>query len=69
MKDEESGEDPSSQLFAFWAAQNHQFSIGFIRFGDMADYHVIYSEKTNAFLMLFGVIFDFWLKSINKTLV
>lgn len=31
-----------------------------IRFADMASSQVIYSEKPNAFLMVFEVIFAFW---------
>ena len=60
MKDEESGGDPSWRLLGFRGTQNRQFSIGFIRSGDMAECHVIYRGKPNAFLMLFEVIFTFW---------
>ena len=49
----------------FWPKrypQNHQFSIGFIRYFDMVQTHVIYSEKRNAFLMILGPFFDFGLQ-------
>ena len=35
-------------------------STGFIRVFDMAERHVIYSEKPNAFLMIFGSISRKW---------
>ena len=41
------------------ALQNVWFSIGFIRFRDMVNQHVIYSEKPNAFSMILEAIFRF----------
>ena len=38
----------------FWASQKSPFSTGFIRFFDMAESHSVYTEKPNAFLILFG---------------
>ena len=35
--------------FAFLASQKSSFSTGFIRFFDMAECHVVHSEKPNAF--------------------
>ena len=48
----------------FWAKgdpQNHQFSIGFIRYFDVVKTRVSYSEKPNAFLMILDPFFDFGL--------
>ena len=41
------------------APQNHQFSIGFIRFRDMVNQHLIYSEKPNAFSMILEAFWRF----------
>ena len=63
MKDEETGWDPSWRLLGFWVTQNSQFSIGFIRFCDMADHHVIYSEKPCRFWMILEAICAVGLKN------
>ena len=39
------------------ALQDVWFSIGFIRFRDMVNQHVIYTEKPNAFPMILDAIF------------
>ena len=49
--------------FAFLASQKSSFSTGFIRFFDMAECHVVYSEKPNAFLIIFGAILRFGLQN------
>ena len=38
----------------------HQFSTGFIRFFDMAKYHVRFIYKPNAFWSILGAILRFW---------
>ena len=62
MKNEESGGIPLGDFWEFPGPQKHWSSIGFIRFCDMADCHVIYSEKPNAFLMILEAVFAFGLK-------
>ena len=51
--------------FAFLASQKSSFSTGFIRFFDMAECHVVYSEN----LMLFdhfGSLFAVWTPESSK---
>ncbi len=47
------------------ASQNSSFSTGFIRFLDMAECHVVYSEKPNAFLIISGALLRFDSKMIK----
>ncbi len=49
--------------FAFLASQKSSFSTGFIRFFDMAECHVVHSEKPNAFLIISGAILRFGLQN------
>ena len=51
-----------SSHFEIWASQKPPFSTGFIRFFDMAESHSVYSEKPNAFWMLFGPKTRKWLQ-------
>ena len=50
---------PEGALFRNNGSSKPSFSSGFIRFFDMADCHVIYSEKPNAFLILSEAISAF----------
>ena len=49
MKNEEIGVAPHGRLLGVHGSPESLIFIGFIRFVDMADNHVIYSEKPNAF--------------------
>ena len=49
--------------FAFLASQKSSFSTGFIRFFDMAECHVVYSEKPNAFLIILEAFLRFGLQN------
>ena len=51
-----------SSHFEFWTSQKFPFSTGFIRLFDMAESHGVYSEKPNAFWMLFGAKTRKWLQ-------
>ena len=60
----------SNAGFCIWnlADQNHSFSIGFIRYFDLAKTYVGYSEKRNAFLMILEPFFDFGLGKASLTI-
>jgi len=40
--------------FSDFGTQKAPFSIGFIRYFDLAECYILYSEKRNAFLLFFG---------------
>ena len=50
------------------ASQRSSFSTGFIRFFDMAECHVVYSEKPNAFLIISEAILRFGLQNNQKSI-
>ena len=52
-----------SSQFEFLASQKSSFSTGFIRFFDMAECHVTFTENPNAFLYFWVPFYDFGSKS------
>ena len=54
---------PIVWLSEVWASKISAFSTGFIRFFDMAECHVRYIYKPNAFLIILEAFLRFWLEN------
>ncbi len=54
---------PGRPHWELLASQKSSFSTGFIRYFVMAECHVVYSEKPNAFLIILEVILRFGLQN------
>ena len=59
----EIGEGPKGPTKAKSSIPKPPFSTGFIRFFDMAETHVIYSENPNAFWIILEAILRFGLEN------